>query len=169
MESEAVFMRHKQRALEALSTASYLFLIVGIVASLEMIGAAWRGAFHLNFAMLGISGIAIFIGLRKHARLWRVCALVFTGYFMVTLPVALLICLCGGSVLGGFPLAEPFGKGPGVWIVLPLLAWLLVTVQQYKILTHPAIRRLFAEKPLPVAESMPMPEAAPLAAEASRS
>jgi hypothetical protein len=59
----------------ALSVISYLFLIMSIVAVIEMVITASRGTIHPDCYVLGLG---IFVGLRRYSRGWRTCALVFT-------------------------------------------------------------------------------------------
>jgi hypothetical protein len=129
-------MRHRQRTQNALSLVSYLFLFVGVIALTEMIIHAVNGAFRFNF---GILGIGIFFGLRRYSRIWRTCALIFTWYSIITLSIALVVCLY----------SHPSGTGQlsATWLSIPLVMVLLVTVWQYRILTHRAVRRLFDEVP----------------------
>jgi hypothetical protein len=139
-------MRHKT-ARSALSAVSYLFLVIGVIALIEMIARATRGSFHFNF---GILGIAIYAGLRRRSRVWRTCALLFTCYGIFTLSFALLICLCGDPPSGSSMfLSDRLATMPANWLSIPLVLVLLVTLWQYRVLTHPAIRRLFIQEPRP--------------------
>jgi len=140
-------MRHKA-AQNALSVVSYIFLFVGLVALIEMAHHAFLGLFHFNF---GIFGIGIFTGLRRYSRIWRACALVFTWYGMVTGSIALYICLHGDSApTNPILYSRRLASVPGNWLAFPLLMVLLVTFWQYRVLTHPAVKRLFREDPRPV-------------------
>ena len=134
-------MRHTRRTQSALSVVSYLFLLIGVIAFIEMVGHAIKGAFHFSF---GILGIGIFAGLRRYSRIWRWCALAFIWYGIVALSYALLVCLYSQPVASGAPAA---------WLSIPLVMVLLVTLWQYRVLTHPAVRRLFAEEPRPAGRS----------------
>jgi hypothetical protein len=151
-------MRHKQRTQNALSVVSYLFLFIGVIALIEMIGRAARGAFHFNF---GILGIGIFAGLRRFSRAWRTCALLFTWYSIITLSFALFTCFCDqpASTTPTF-FGQRLSTVPANWLSIPLLMVLLVTLWQYRVLTHPAIRRLFAEEPSPSITPAPEPDGA---------
>lgn len=120
-----------------------------------MICHAARGYLHFNF---GILGIGIFAGLRRYSRVWRICALMFTWYGIITLSIALFFCLCDQSAA---PTALYFGHRlstvPANWLCIPLVMVLLVTFWQYRVLTHPAIRRLFDEVPCPPNAPEPPP------------
>jgi hypothetical protein len=156
-------MRHRQRTQNALSVVSYLFLFVGLIALTEMVVHAVTGTFRFNF---GILGIGIYAGLRRYSRIWRWCALLFTWYGMIALSYALFICLYSqpasksatdlGQQLSGLPASIPAN-----WLSIPLIMVLLVTLWQYRVLTHPAIRRLFIDEPRPAN----LPESAPVGAE----
>jgi len=134
-------MRHTQRTQRALGAVSYLFLFIGLIALVEMIGHAFKGSFHFK---LGILGIGIFAGLRRYSRAWRTFALLFTWYFIITLSIALVVCLYGQPPTTNLMLFDQrFSNMPANWLAIPLVMVLLVTLWQYRILTHPAIRRLF--------------------------
>ncbi len=134
-------MRHTQRTQRALGVVSYLFLFIGLIALLEMVGRAVRGSFHFNF---GILGIAIFAGLRRYSRVWRTFALLFTWYGIITLSIALFVCAYGQPPSTNLILFDQrLARVPANWLAVPLVMVLLVTLWQYRILTHPAIRRLF--------------------------
>ena len=151
-------MRHEQPTRNALSVVSYLFLFVGLIALILMICHAARGYFHFHF---GILGIGIFAGLRRYSRVWRMCALMFTWYGIITLSIALLVCLCDQSTSAtAMYFGHRLSTVPANWLAIPLVMVLLVTLWQYRVLTHPAIRRLFEEPRLPNA-----PEPPPVAAE----
>lgn len=133
-------MRRKA-AQNALSVVSYFFLAAGLIALLEMAHHAFMGLFHFNF---GILGIGIFVGLRRYSRLWRACALLFTWYGMITAAWALYVCLHGDPApTNQIIYSRRLAAVPGNWLALPLLMVLLVTFWQYRVLTHPAVRRLF--------------------------
>jgi len=135
-------MRHKA-AQEALSSVSYLFLFVGVVALFEMALHAARGAVHFNF---GVLGIGIFFGLRRYSRLWRWCALAFAWYGMITLCIALFVCLNGQAPSPKLLLnSQRISSLPPSSLSIPLLMVLFVTFWQYRVLTHPAVRRLFRD------------------------
>jgi hypothetical protein len=139
-------MRHKT-AQRALAVVSYLFLFIGVVALAEMIRHAAMGIFHFNF---GILGVGIFTGLRRRSRVWRICALVFSWYGIITLSYALLICLYGEPPTAApLPFSHRLSTVPANWLCIPLVMVLLVTLWQYRVLTHPAIRRLFIDEPRP--------------------
>jgi hypothetical protein len=153
----------RQRTHRALAVVSYLFLFIGLIALIEMVGRAARGSLHFNLGNLGILGIGIFIGLRRHSRAWRTCALLFTWYGMITLSITLFVCIYGqppSSSLVHFD--QRLSRVPANWLVIPLFMVLLVTFWQYRVLTHPAVRRLFNEAPpseAPLPSSAPQPNA----------
>jgi hypothetical protein len=153
-------MRHKT-AREALSSVSYLFLFVGIIALAEMIRHAAQGSLHFNF---GVLGIGIFFGLRRCSKMWRYCALLFSWYGIITVCIALYICLNGQppSAKLLFNSQRMSNLRPSS-LSIPLLMVLFVTFWQYRILTHPAIRRLFNEDSRPAAPDRTTEEA-PIAA-----
>jgi hypothetical protein len=133
---------------------SYLFLVIGLLALAEMVLSTVKGTFHFNF---GILGIGIFAGLRRYSKIWRTCAIAFTWYGIVTLSISLVVCLYGpaSATLGFIGPIEPAD-----WLSIPLVMVLLLTLWQYRILTHPAIRRLFNELPHPVLTAATSPAVA---------
>jgi hypothetical protein len=156
-------MRHDQRVKRTLSVVSYLFLLVGLTALILMVIHAAQGYFHFYF---GILGIGIFAGLRRFSRVWRICALMFTWYGIITLSIALFFCLCEQSTA---PTEKYFSHRlstvPANWLAIPLFMVLLVTLWQYRVLTHPAVRRLFDEELRPTKAPETVPEQAPVSAE----
>jgi uncharacterized membrane protein HdeD (DUF308 family) len=128
---DAQTMSRKNAPHAALALVSYLFLIVGLAALSTMISRSLHGALHLNF---GILGIGIFFGLRRSSPAWRTCALWFNAYGMAAAAFGIFLCL-------NAPAHGPLGAG--TWILVPLILLLLVAVWQHKVLTHPAVRRLF--------------------------
>lgn len=151
-------MRHRQRTQNALSAVAYVFLLFGLIALIEMIAHAVGGAIHFKF---GVLGIAIFLGLRRHSRAWRLCALLFIWYGIITLSFTLFVCLQGGSSAAPMLFGHHL-RIPAAWLSIPLVMALMVTFWQYRILTHPAIRRLFDEatrlSTAPPAETVPVAE-----------
>jgi len=138
---------------------SYIFLFIGLIALIEMIGRAVRGSFHFNF---GILGIGIYTGLRRYSRIWRTCALLFTWYGIITLSFAVFICLYGEPpTANSMLLSQRLSTVSANWLAIPLIMVLMVTLWQYRVLTHPAIRRLFEQAP----RSLRPPEPAPVVAE----
>jgi hypothetical protein len=138
---------------------SYLFLLFGLISLILMICHAVKGYLHFNF---GILGIGIFAGLRRYSRIWRICALMFTWYGIITLSIALFVCLCDHSTSAtAMYFGHRLSTVPANWLAIPLAMVLLVTLWQYRVLTHPAIRRLFEEEPRP----SKVPEPAPVGAE----
>lgn len=141
-------MRHKT-AREALATVSYLFLFVGVIALAEMIRHAMQGAVHFNF---GVLGIGVFFGLRRYSRVWRFFALAFSWYGIVTICVALYICLNGQPPSARLLFnSQRMSNLPPSSLAIPLFMVLFVTFWQYRILIHPAVRRLFNEESRPAA------------------
>jgi hypothetical protein len=139
-------MRHKT-ARSTLLVVSYLFLFMGLIALVEMIYHTAKGRFHFNF---GILGIGIFAGLRRYSQIWRMCALLFTIYGIATISFALFVCLNGDPFPANPILAsQKLTTVPANWLVIPLGMVLMVTLWQFRVLTHPAIRRLFVEEPQP--------------------
>jgi hypothetical protein len=148
-------MRHQQRPKAALSVVSYLFLFVGVLALILMVIHAAQGFFSFNF---GILGIGIFAGLRRYSRIWRACALMATWYGIITLSIALVCCLCDQSASAtALYFGHRLSAVPPNLLSVPLVLILMVTLWQYRVLTHPAIRRLFEEETRPSKVAAPAP------------
>jgi hypothetical protein len=123
-----------------LSVVSYVFLLTGILAAVEIIVGLTRGAFHLNLAILGFW---IFFGLRRYSPGWRTCALVFIWIGMIV-PSLMFVLLLSLGRLGSVTI---FGqRHDGVspfWILIPVALFFALEFWMYRVLTRPDIRRMF--------------------------
>jgi len=124
----------------ALSVVSYLFLITGILAVIEIIVSATRGAIHPNFLFLGLW---IFGGLRRYSRGWRTCALVFIWISLIFLAVIIGVILFVGGALWQRPSDHNVVELPLVWSLMIVVPFFVLTLWQYRVLTRPDIRSLF--------------------------
>jgi hypothetical protein len=142
-------MRFKQQSRKTLELVSYIFLLVGLLALGQMIHHAVQGLFRFNF---GVLGIAIFAGLRRYSPAWRVCALVFIWYSMITVAVALGVCFYAQSPVNTLIADDrQYSSWFSIGLPVALVMMLFVTLWQYRVLTHPAIRRLFMRETVPLA------------------
>jgi hypothetical protein len=124
----------------ALSAVSYVFLILGILAFIGIVGSAIRGSFHLDFNILGFW---IFAGLRRYSPGWRTCALVFIWVTMI---------VCAAGVIYGFVGHGPafikfFGKRymdiPVISVSIFAAVFFALEFWMYRVLTRPSVRSLF--------------------------
>src|SRR5260221_10533190 len=127
----------------ALSVISYLFLIMGIVAVIEMIITASRGAIHPDFYVLGLG---IFAGLRRHSRGWRTCALIFTWFGLIGLAVMIGFILFDGGMVFRRPSDLKFVDISLIWSLIIVMPFFVLQLWQYRVLTRPDVRSLFYEE-----------------------
>jgi hypothetical protein len=127
----------------ALSVVSYIFLGLGVLAAVGIIGSAVRGSLDLDFNILGFW---IFAGLRRYSPGWRTCALVFIWLVMI---------VCAATFVYGF-----FGNGPAfikifgkryadipfIWVSVTSAVFLAIEFWMYRVLTRPSIRCMFYEE-----------------------
>jgi len=112
----------------ALSVASYIFLVLAIVAAAEMIFCLLSGSLRLQFNVLGFW---IYFGLRRYSTGWRTCALVLIWIQLIVLPIMFVFSVSNG--------------GPGLDAAADI-AWFLLGLWLYRVLTRPDIRSLFYDK-----------------------
>jgi hypothetical protein len=124
----------------ALSVISYLFLIMGIVAVIEMVITASRGGIHPDFCVLGLG---IFVGLRRFSRSWRTCALVFTWFGLIGLAAMIGFILYDGGMVFRRPSDLKFVDLPLIWSLMIVMPFFMLQVWQYRVLTRPDVRSLF--------------------------
>jgi hypothetical protein len=124
----------------ALSVVSYVFLVLGILAFIGILGSAIRGSFYLDFNILDFW---IFSGLRRYSLGWRTCALVFIWIMM-------LGCVAGfiyGFFGHGPAFIKIFGKRytdiPVIWVSIFAAVFFALEFWMYRVLTRPSIRRYF--------------------------
>jgi hypothetical protein len=136
-------MKDKRKIPTALSVVSYLFLFLGIVAVVEIIIGATRGAIHPNFYFLGIW---IFSGLRRFSRGWRTCALVFTWLGLIGLTFIIGCVLYDGGAVYFRPSDHKMVSIPLVWSLAITLPFFLLQMWQYRVLTRASVRNLFYQE-----------------------
>ena len=127
----------------ALRVVAYIHLIVGILSVIGFIVPLFHGTISPQF---GILYIPIFFGLINLRNGWRVCAMVFLWFGLVTLPILFFLALLG--VLPTY--FEVFGtksaRVPG-WIgAVATVPFFVLVLWQYRVLVRPNVRRLFYSK-----------------------
>jgi len=127
----------------ALKIVAIIFILGGITTLIEVIVSLLNKRIDINF---GVLGIFIGIGLFKLSQGWRICALVWTWFVLITVPII-------GFMFLGHP--NPldfsiFGQKVGVvskQVGVAMAALLFVyTLWQYRVLTREDVRRLFIAK-----------------------
>ena len=109
----------------------------------EIITSLFNSRISIN---LGVLGIFIGRGIFRLSQGWRTLGLVFLWIGMIVLGICMTIILFGG---GSFRLyGARLSGGDALVIGLPMMvAFLSVTIWQYRVLTRPEVRRLFGLKP----------------------
>jgi len=142
-------MTQKRHIPTSLAVVSFLFLFLGILSAVEIIGEATKGSLQLDF---GVLGIGIFFGLRRFSPGWRRCALVFIWLGMITLAVFFVY----GFVGHGPAFIKVFGQRhadiPVIWVSVVAAVFFPLEFWMYRVLTRPKIRILFqVDSPTPAA------------------
>jgi len=135
-----ILMTQQRNIPKSLSVVSYLFLLMGVMAAIEILGELTHGSFHLDFDVLGFW---IFFGLRRFSKGWRTCALLFTWPWLIELPIV-FVCGFFGS---GPAFIKIFGwryeDVPIIWVSVVSVVFFIFELWIYRVLTRPSIRSLF--------------------------
>jgi hypothetical protein len=115
----------------ALSAASCIFLVLAVLAVVQVVDCFSRGSLNFQFYVLGFG---IYFGLRRFSTGWRTCALVLIWIQLIVIPV---IFVFGASA-----------RVPAFYAA-GCLAWYLLQLWLYRVLTRPDIRNLFYDQPQP--------------------
>jgi len=125
-----------------LSVVSYLFLIMGFMAAIEILAGLTRGAFHFNLAILGFW---IFFGLRRYSPGWRTCALVFVWIGMIIPCLMFVLVLFLGRPGNIKIFGQRYDGGSSAWMLIPV-AFFALEFWMYRVLTRPDIRSMFYDE-----------------------
>ncbi len=127
----------------SLKVVAVIFILVGISAAIEMLVSFMRSQINIDLKVLGIFvGLGLF-GLNRG---WRTCALFFTWFGLITVPIIgiLFLSSSGPFELGIIGLKVGYAsKGLGVAFAVILLVY---TLWQYHVLTRSDVRSLFMAK-----------------------
>src|SRR5688572_29854646 len=132
-------MNGSQSIPTSLTVLAVLFILGGIAAMIEIIVSLLHGQLSLNF---GVLELFIGAGLLRLNPTWRTWALVFTWIALVVTPVGALIFLSSAdldfTLFGQKVVQMPKAAG-----IIAAVAFFIVAVWQYRVLTRPDIRALF--------------------------
>jgi cytochrome c oxidase subunit IV len=129
----------------SLKVVAALFILSGISSLIEIIVSLLNGQLSLNF---GVLGLFIGRGLLRLGPTSRTWALVFTWFALVITPVAALIFLNNAGPLDFKLFGINLGQVPQAAGVIAAVAFFLVVLWQYRVLTRPDIRALFRVPPV---------------------
>lgn len=134
-------MKQHQNIPTSLSAVSYLFLLVGIVATGEILVGLLRGSFRFNLAVLGFW---MFFGLRRYSPGWRTCALVFIWIGIVVQSLILFSALFFPKHIMLF--GRSYDGASHIWLLIPVALFFAIELWMYRVLTRTDIRRMFYEQ-----------------------
>ncbi len=131
-----------------LRLVAFIFLLIGLASLVQTLVTLYKHPFTIN---PGILGIPICYGLLKHRQGWKTCALFFIWIEMMA-GVFGLVALLVALVVGGNLVAQYHSSVLPKAMAAPLafiltVAVFLLALWQYKVLTSPKIKELFAPKP----------------------
>ncbi len=133
-------MHENQDIPTSLKVVAILFIIVGINAVIEVIVSLFNN--HINI-QLGVLGLFIGRGLLALRPGWRTCALVFLWIAMVVMPIFIVLLLSSSGPLNFTIFGQLVGHASR-WLGLILAtAGFALAIWQYRVLTHPDVRKLF--------------------------
>lgn len=123
-----------------LKVIAILFLLNGIGSAITMLLALFQSGVSIEF---GILGIPIFWGLLKLRPGWRTCALVFTWFGLVLLPMFAIWMLFSNGPTYFTLFGLRVMQISRIWPSLGSIIFFTAAIWQYKVLTEPKIKRLF--------------------------
>jgi len=104
----------------------------------------------LSISISEILGIAIFVGVAAvFPAVAHLCPAVHLVWQSLLCPLRCFVCVYGEPPSGNLLFDQDLTRVSTNWLSIPLVMVLLVTLWQYRVLTHPAIRRLFDQGPRP--------------------
>ena len=136
-------MKDTQQLPVALKVVAVLFIVGGIIAVIDVLGAL--GHSHLNIT-LGVLGLFIAPGILALRPGWRTCALVFLWIAVIGIPIAVVFMLGHSGPLNFRAFGQTVGhtsKEPCFAIAAVLF---LLALWQYRVLTRPDVRTLSASR-----------------------
>jgi hypothetical protein len=129
----------------SLRIVAALFFLTGVASVIEMIVLLAHATVSGN---LGVLGLFIGLGLLRHSRGWRTCALFCLSLGFAVMPILLVLVLAGAPV--NFKLLGlPSGTLPPALALILGIVWLAPAVWQCLVLTRPSVKRLFGLQSLP--------------------
>ena len=124
----------------SLKVVALLFILGGITDVIEMFVAITQGNLKIT---LGFLGIFIGMGLLSLRPGWRTCALVFTWFAMIVIPIFAVIVMASPGPLNFSVLGQKVGHSPKELGLLVAIIMFLVSLWQYRVLIRHDVRKLF--------------------------
>jgi hypothetical protein len=124
----------------SLKVVAGLFILSGAWAVLSIIIKLTHNTLSLN---LDVLGLFIGPGLLHFSRGWRTCALVFIWFKLICSPIVALLFLFADTPPRWVFFGQTFGEAPREAAVALRLAFWLIALWEYRVLTRPYVRRLF--------------------------
>jgi len=126
----------------SLKIVAWLFIISGILATIDLFLDLWKGTLSIN---LGVLNLFIGLGLLQLLPVWRTCALIFTWFELIGFPLFALLVLTGSGVVTMRLFGERQVNDFVARLVLLIIAgaFFSLSIWQYLILTRPDVLRLF--------------------------
>lgn len=137
-------MEEQPKIPTSLRIVAVLFILGGACAVLEILISLANRRISFNF---GVLGLFIGPGLLALRPGWRTCALVFTWLSLIFLPIFCLIALGYRGPVDFIVFGQKMGYVPKELAFLFAAALFLYSVWQYRVLTRPAVRKLFGLTP----------------------
>lgn len=124
----------------ALNVIAILFLLAGIAAVFNILNHLLHRSIHFD---LNVLGIPIYFGLRSFSKGWRTCALVFIWLGLIITPVVTVLGFTIGRPVTLNFFGAPQSQISPLWMSAAGVAFFLLALWQYRVLTRPGIRALF--------------------------
>jgi hypothetical protein len=126
----------------SLKVVAWLFILSGIWAAWGVITALANGNLSINF---GVLNFFIGFGLLRLSRVWRIWALIFTWFELICLPLFGLALASGAGTITGtlFEEGQISATSARLAVLMITVAFFLVAIWQYRILTRSDVRLLF--------------------------
>lgn len=117
-------------------------LLAGISAAIGIVIGLTKN--HVNLD-LNVLGIPMYYGLLRWSSGWRTCALVFCWAGMLLTPVAFLMGLNAEAPAFLKVFGVQVASLPAIWLSALSIAFFLLNLWQYRVLTRPDIRAAFLQ------------------------
>lgn len=124
----------------SLKVVAALFILSGVASLIEIAVALWHGRVSVNF---GVIGIFIGTGLLRLHPTWRMWPLVSIWIALIVAPIFGILVLAGDSRLDYQLFGLTAGRASTSAGFIAALAFFLIVLWQYRVLTRRDIRMLF--------------------------
>lgn len=133
-------MQEKKSIPVSLKVVAILFILAGINTAIEIVVSLTHNRVNLNF---GILGFLIGPGLLSLRPGWRTCALVFTWFGLIGIPILALLAITVQVSLHFMLFGQVIGNiSKGLFLIWTVILF-AVALWQYHVLTRPDVKELF--------------------------